>query len=1423
MKNYAKLLCAVLVLSILCCSLIFVSSAEGDEVAPTTKLEKLGIGVTTGKDVAKKLIIQNLEGNLAVSVGRGGNAPVAGALPGNGAYLDTYEVNYLNDEYYLFAANQDYNPGEAVGNKDKNGDGKPDYDNNPFVSIDITDVNFSIADGTQAMYVFEFDIASSTELLDEAGIEIEFRQGENGSSGFPFGKLNTTLAGVVNPKDEWIHLVLVGNVATNEMHGFANGEYLGIVGFAYDAGQTGGAKVLCAKSARIFLSTNATIPTITKGQTLAFDNIAERVYPDGNKELKEALAKKDITSWSGYAAGRGGQSLAPIATVDGVEYGNTKALEKALSTNDTINVEFLMAPFIPVKIAANAVINTNGIPKSDLFTLANGCTIKSENGNTITTTSPFVSNTGPEQVVSHSEAGGLVKSNKVENNVFGYFSANNYNKTNGRGFYKVEDSYTGNAYINEHVYGGTVDNNSNSYNNWHPSGGKIPYVTGVNQHIVIDFDFAMHSTDIEYNFKTLTRVNDANSSAAWGSSDDISFKTLLANYERGEFVHITMVLSTDTKNTTIFINGVYADTKVGNISDNTNHVFQGVRPGGNSSASVSYGKIAMRNVRDSELTAAISARDITAWSGNVYDSDYEMVSDPAKLIIDGVPYSDEAEIERALYGNRETPAVVKILHVFDETITVNCNAKIYNYGQDVKFVDIKGRELVPSADGVIRLDLPYMSVSSEEKVEISGGVANSEIFDAIKGKVSGNLFTSFVPSVGNWGMEGYRNASLLTNIENYDVIYRDSAILNSDGTMNGDSAEYVDMKFKATAVNGVTGNNEYIVVDFDFGTDRELVDDVFVELVTSAGNVLNSISLKDLDVFAGDMAHITVVYDFTRNAAYAFVNGVYACMTNGLSGDESVTVDSFRLSSGGKTSPVCLDNVSVRYFAYAEADDQLTLAIDSNKLVAWSDNIYTVEYTISKLPTLAKVTVTENGEEFVKEYGSIDALNKFLATGAGDKKLVVIKCIPETSINVRTEVTVDTNGLDVKLDWNTGLYEFDPGIERYRSTKTGLAYATSKFIYTTVGTAYTFEIIDADNCFSNASVAIWARSISKNPEVTLSDYDVVFYSYGETMDPITKDYVEGDKLYTMKWQEVTITGKNSFETSAVSEYVVASASQTMKIYYTKSGASNASAYGITNMLYASSIGTDIIFTLYVEKTNSLVTDTGRVVNIDGTDYMAFDYKLAPHEIDKVITVSFEVKYMGAVYTQKQTICYLDYARKLLKDTDFDKALIVSLLDYANKAHVLFNNSEIASVTELINEYSEYLPKEELKEAADTSSLKSVIRSASMRLNSTPEFVFRVARGFKGTITFYNKLGDEIKSVDVNALNSEQIITLNGLYIFDFAEDITIAVTGSSTCEGVYNLSTYAHGLEDNDFAVALYNYALCSVAHKNDVEYIPVN
>ena len=1407
MKKYVKLLCSILVLAALCTSLVFVASAE--EAEPFVKsfeaTDYSGKSITGGTTTAKS----SVAGNRVTAV----NTMNAS----NSSFISIANAKYSSDDYIVAYANKDYS-------------GTPSSSNNLAFSVDTaaSDPFTVIGDGAKGYYVIDFDVATHGNMLPGFDVSVVMRRASDGA-GFPFSD-EIYVGNYITESDSWSHVTIVGDIKNNVAKVYVNGVFMGDSGLAVrndqsNANQLASDTQVKTLGFRVELTRNNIQSTVSNGDNAAFDNFSHRLYIKDGAELQAAIESGDITSWSGYTSGRGGEKMPVVATVEGVEYRNFKELNKGFATNDTVKVEFLAQPFGPVEICVNANINTNGMDRAKLFTLHPDCKIKSTNGNIITTTAPFVSNLGESHVTPSSAASSIRASHA--DNLFAEFSANNYDRVNGRTMYAISDKYTGSFYINERVHSGTVDNNSNTYNDWFPSGKKIPYVVGSEQHIIIDLDIAMHTND-PYTLKMITRTSSAGS--AWGNND-LSLNKVLEGYALDEFVHLTIVLSTDTKDATVFVNGEYVLTQNDIITDTSDHYFQCMRGGGNSSASVSYTNVCMREYKDGVITTAVNEQDISLWSGNVYDESYKMPTTPSLAIVDGVPYYDEAGLESALYGNKKTPAVVKILHVFEEEITVRCDSEIYTYGQDVKFVNENGAALTPNKNGVIIYDVPYIEVKVEKNVAISGTDPVQEIYNAIKSGVKGNMLNSFVPSLGNWGSEGYRNASLVTNIDTGDVIYRDSALLNLNGGVNGDSAEYADMKFTATTLQYEPGKNEYVVVDFDFGTDSTLTEDVLVELVPTSGASASGVALKELGILDGDMAHITVVFDLSANTAYVFVNGLIAYSVDGAAFDSNsaylagtdVTVDSFRVYTAQMTGSVCFDNVAIRAFDYDVTEDGLGDALASGVIADWNGSVYSVDYKISKLPTLAIV----DG----RDYGSLETLNKVLAIGTNYIKNVELKYVPSGAIKILSEATVETNGLDVNLDWNTGLYEFDPGIERYRGTKTGLAYASTKFIYTTVGTTYTFQTINAENCWSNASVAIWASRITASSEVTFNEYDVVFYPYGEVMKPFNDGtYLENGKLNTVTWREVIITGKNTFTQQAVSEYPVASPTETTRIYLSRITGSAAN-YAATDMLYSANISTDITFKFYVNK-NQTVSETGEVATIDGKEYVVFTYELAPHEVGKIITVSFDILNNGVIYTQKQDICFVDYARVLLETPDVDKSLIVSLLNYANEAHALFdeNGAKISSVTELVNEYSSYIVNEDLTEKLDTSDLREVIRSAAMRLNTTPEFVFRVARGFRGTITLsYSSLGETVEhTVNVNTLACEQNITLKGLNIYDAAADITITVTSydsATAIVGQYNLATYAQSLEDNAFAVALYNYAKLALEYQSIVgeKYLTVN
>ena len=1419
MKKYAKILCAILVVASLCATLLFTAGAqEGEPFTESMKITNYTANsISSGLDRYKSSVADNRISGIST----GNNGQSSFLTIANGEGENPWIVAYANKNY----------------------SGKPSSNNNLYINASTSNsAPFTVSGaGTKGYYVVDFDVATHGEMLPGFDISVAMRRASDGS-GFPFSG-EIYIGNYITEKDAWTHVTILGDLKNNVTKIYLNGEYVSDSVYAFNADQLSGDTQLVAQGFRIELTRNNIQTDVLEGQNAAFDNLAHRLFIDNSADLEAALSDGDITDWSAYTAGRGGELLPVVATVDGAEYRNFSKVSQAFNTNDTVDVEFLAQPLVPVEICANANINTNGMDYTKLFKLTGGCQIVSNKDGIVTTTAPFVSNYVEQQPdfsgysansanvpAIYNATKGDAKGNLYDRfNMVSATSLKNINTLGYRSTTLISDTTTGTTIYRESANvtaGSTTTKEQNEYSNFNFTKVQLSYEAGKNEYIVVDFDYTYDGTLDGIFVQLIPRGNSGYHASA------VSLKNLPVT--AGEMAHITVVYDFTDNVSYFFVNGELTNSVAGGAINSGAHSkylnntesmrTEEFKLGSNSLSTVYFSNMNIRyfdvDANADTIDAAINAEDITLWDNNIYTSDYKIAQFPALATVDGVPYHSESTLEAALYGNKKTPAIVKVLHAFDDVITVNCDANIYTYGQSVSFVDVHGRSLTPAKNGIIYIDVAYMPIRAEQTADVTDG--SDDIYNAIKLNLTGNLFSSVAHSVGNWNQIGYRGASLVTNIETGDVVYRSSAMLTSDGKLNSKSAEYTDMKFRAATFRYAEDQNSYVVVDFDFATDRALDDDVSVALVSSAGTPANALILKDLGVLDGDSAHVTVVYDFTNNYAYAYVNGLFACSTPGaaladntayLAGTD-VTVDAFRLSTEGMTSSVCLDNVAIRTFSYADADDTLIATVDSGNITDWAYSIFNSDYTISKIPAVANV----DG----RDYGSIDTVNKLLAIGTTYVKNVEIKYVPEASVLIRTEATVETNGLNVSLDWNTGLYEFDPGVERYKGTRTGLAYASTKFVYTTVGTAYTFEIIDAENCWSNASVAVWAYKVTRSGRpIVLEDYDVVFYPHGERMEPIVDGkYVSGGALVNVAWSEMNITSETTYERLPVSEYPIASASESLRIYVAQSTTQNNVSYAATDMLYSANISTGIEFIFYVNN-NQTSTNTGKVVTIDGKEYVAFVYNLAPHEIDKVITVSFDVKNVTDVYTQTQDICFIDYIRGLLEDGSVDKSLIVSLLNYANEAHAFLNGGEkMAEVTELVQTYAEYLPNEALTEKLDTTELSSVIRSASIRMNSTPEFVFKVAIGFRGTITIsYNSLGAPVEySVYVNTLACEENITLKGLNAFDMAGDFTITITpygSDASIVGQYNLATYAHGLEDNGFAVALYNYAKTALKYQS--------
>ena len=632
-----------------------------------------------------KAVISGVEGNIVTSLSKVNPSDVTkeGQLPNNGAYINTYSATAKGDPYYVFITNQDYYPTQN-GYADKNGDGAPDNDNNPFINLSTQATDFSIAAGTNSFYVFDIDIAGHSDFIGEAGIEVEIRNGAGGvGGGFPFGNDFHQFVDYVSPSNEWQHLTVVGDIANNKMHVFVDGEYVGTAGKAYnDTAVTTSDATLCLKGVRLFLATNADIPQIARGESFGFDNVAVRVYADGDESLAAAVASNDLTSWSGYTSGRGGEKLAPIASVNGVEYNNVSGIQKAFSTagNKKVDVEFLgyIPNVFPIHVKANATINTNGLPIDQLVEFDESCSEPIVNGNYYTVTIPWTENYSSYQMTNFTTLYNAVKYNHPDNK-FSRINGNNYNGENQRWSYLVTNTDTGDVFINDKPgpYG-TINGASNTYLELKPN-ANISYVSGKGQVIIYDMDAAILDHEVG-GFNFISRYS--NGGGAWGNNSP-TCEQLFKGRELGEFVHLTLMTFTDSRTGYYFVNNELVLVLENALTEGAAYL-QDLRLFGNHTVNFNYDNVCIRVYQDAELEALAAAGDLSAWDKAIYSDDYVLPALPAVATVDGVPYTTLEALNKALAAETEGSKHVEIQHRFDGVVNVVNDAVVETFTSGVQ-------------------------------------------------------------------------------------------------------------------------------------------------------------------------------------------------------------------------------------------------------------------------------------------------------------------------------------------------------------------------------------------------------------------------------------------------------------------------------------------------------------------------------------------------------------------------------------------------------------------------------------------------------------------------------------------------------------------------------------------------------------------
>ena len=1333
MKNLSKILCAILVLAMLCSSFVFIAGAEeaADSTVTSVAASEAEVYAAIKYEAEDNLFSKYARYSNTTSGWNGENAPQAHVVtdPATGR---TYYHQFVNGTYGL---------------KEGASDG------NDYINLNFTKVSLQKTEGYTEYIVLDYDIAykhipgtymgldsKTGEPKQYNGWKLASQIVHRNSGGSGLWGTSHTLADYAS--EDFVHVTVVYDYSTSNVYMFLDGTLFK----TFEKG------AMSAAGYESYLAGDVIASSEFKFGSNSYDDLKlDNVYiryeklTDEENTLDDAIKTGNIVKWDG------------------------NVLVTSLKVTPLEQSQWTDASFYKLNS------DSNQLSKGDLSQLNND------------------------------------------------FLANAVTTPNGDSYIRIDTLKTGD--VEGHFQWSLF------------SDVPIQYNADAPQYAIYDMDIGTETALSALAFVTNTRTGANGQGWDVGSGGGNMFVSEKINITEG-FQHLTIVLDYNGNRIYYFLNNtlvhdakIFNDTidaqfKNGHIEDSVNWKGEAVEgsdyvyPAIKIQAHASYGKtplnagetflLANLNVQvlagteAGNIAAALGAKDITAWDGNAYDADYVFPELPAIATIDGQEFYSTGAIEAHLAKDIKATYSVEFKRNPVTPVNFKANATINTNGLDIEdLVNFDEACSKPIVDGNLYTVSLGWSINYAVKDVTSG---NSLDLGPIKYNHSNNILGAV--SLANYHTADHRHINFVTNLDTGDVFVNDFPV----GTINTASNTYIQI-----APNGKImyekGVGQTIVYDFDMAVyDRINTAPLnFVSRYGSGsgawGNSSRTTGALFENVELGQFAHVTIVLAVDSRMGYYFINNELIFADANIITEQAEWLEALRCF-GNSTADLLYDNICIRQLKNGEIEE-IAKAGDLSK---WSGAIYGADYTLPVAPTVATVDGVP--------YGSVDAVNKVLAQDGETAKNVQIMHIPakgeERTFKIRTSATVDTQGLDVSLDWNTGIYEFDPNNDFYVSTETGLAYASSKLIHTSLGDIHTFTAIDASNCFNTATAVTWFY------DDTLENYDVVFYVFGDTIAPRAYNaFIEDGVFYHDEWKEIFVgdDGEVTFG-EILDEFPAASSNIGEKLYMYELVTKEVD-FIASDIKVGAVVNSAIEFTVYVNKYETLTT--GDIVVLNGVEYVALKYEVAPHELDKMVEAKFIVTDAeGNEYVQLQRVSFIDYAEEVLSGeyAEADKKVVANLLAYANEASVLFNGEKIAEVTALLETYASHVTSAELTEKVDTSALASVIRSAALRLNGTPEFVFKVARGFNGTITFtYEGVTGPVEvKVNVDASRSEQLVSLP-VDVCDLQADITITAGDVS---GIYNLATYAQSLENNAFATALYNYSAVAKAHKQGLVFVYV-
>ena len=1338
--------------------------------------------------------------------------------------------------------------------------------NNLFLNMSMANSQaFSVVgEDAKGYYVIDLDMAALDNMLTGFDISVVMRQADaNGnpvSGTFPFSD-EIFIGDLVGASDYWSHVTVIGDIKNNVIKIFVNGQYLcDAPGVAVRTGTAsnvlGSATKVVAQGLRIELTRNNIACDFTEGDNVSFDNFAYRLFVDNNfDELETAIEAGDISTWSGYTNGRGGNVIDPIAVVDGVPYANKTTLELALIGEKTAHVEIISKKLTSLNVACNAVINTNGynvnVTHSGEFT-------STTEGNTITVSGHFVENM---QSIVSGNATAIKDAIKypANDNLLSYLTLSATGGTDtipwgaegGRGSALITNTDNGNVFYKEYLVGTAMDNyskNGNDYVNYSFSKVDLTKENGYNKYVIVDFDFAYEGTLDNIAMQVITR----GSGAYWATTQPLKNFGVPA----GRFVHITAVYDYTNNQAVIFVNGnkTYTVAKGAltdaGATDYANGVTMGTsefRVGSNSTSTIYLDNMYIRSSKaptsNDTLATAITEGTTRAWNENIYNASYNMTDWPAIATVNGIKYSyaediqalldkvDNAEIEfhRATSYNYtfSSPATVKTNGLDISYSTANGYQASYNNTNRVLTVTPTGEgKLTLNIGGVQVLNktLPYGTDIRELLKEYGFGAASKTIAEG------GNIYTGVT-----WSISNNANKDASTNTP--------TGYLNSDLTLTATGGTLSDKPFILLDANGAIVSNDY--------TSSALMN---FFLTQADGTIILGSNWTVEDATGNSKSHKITSTAGTMNVC---LNG-YSIIDNTTGADHPFRIEvssSHNVNFFGEGTLDFDKNISSRAIIYTAYNYTGTILFKNVDI----DTSYTITYFRSGNAEFVGCDIDAYlvdayggglfwlGENYNTGYSTNPMaltitncdINHRIYDSAKDSAVIVHRVV-SSGYNVDPKTTVIIN--------NSKIITQSALVEAYRGHQSNTGVIDTNAAAKSNMTVYLNKVSLVAESLALGEIKKGSVIFYEDVRTNIEDLTCVSYiielTKVKTSDGMTPYLYTSHDYGSVTWSNgnAELWASGSLPTHEVCKFdnaTIVEKGQTYKYVATTSSAP-------IKLLADLTLSNEITFNFYIPTSQSgakvymdgkLITAGEKITFVELANADCYNYSISfsPEEAAKDFALCIV---LSNGTTISRTVSVGVYAEALLKQINKDpssyksqknKALLGAALNYIKAAGTYSGvNTDTTVIDKILKSCSTSLVTP-TGTRYDVTALNNYFTGALINASTSSKFRFNVKSGADiSDLKFY-----------VDGVEKNYTVAQNGSYVelslraYEMTHDIVISVGGN---EFNYNLYTYYAGLVDiangttsanqkeavnaANFIKALYTYANVADTY---LDYVPEN